>query len=274
MTDAEALARIATIERHLGGRIGVAIRDTGSGRHFSHRGSEAFAFCSTFKVLAAAAILARVESGHERLDRRIAYGEGDLDNYAPVTGAALRASGPEAGYLSLEALCAAAIIWSDNAAANLMLRAIGGPAALTAYLRGIGDGTSRLDRMEPDLNTAIPGDPRDTTTPTAMVADLDRLLLGDALAPASRTRLEGWMRASTTGTRRLRAGLPADWAVGDKTGTGLNATANVVAILRPPNRAPILAAVYMTGSSRDAEARDTAHAEIGRIVAGLWERGD
>jgi beta-lactamase class A len=172
--------------------------------------------------------------------------------------------------MSVEALCAAAMVWSDNTAANLLLGALGGPAALTAWCRSLGDPVTRLDRTEPDLNSAVPGDPRDTTRPAAMAATVGKILLGPSLTEAGRARLEGWMTASRTGTKRLRAGLPAAWGVGDKTGSGANGTANVVALLRPPARAPLAAAVYLTGSDAASEARDAAHAAIGRVIAAAY----
>ena len=167
--------------------------------------------------------------------------------------------------------CAAALVWSDNTATNLVLRALGGPEALTAWLRQIGDAKTRLDRWEPELNTAIPGDPRDTTTPAAMLATLELVLLGPVLTPESRARLAGWMMESRTGLKRLRAGIPATWTVGDKTGSGANGTANVVAIVRPPGRAPLLAAVYITQTDAPEAVRDSIHAEVGRLVAALAE---
>ncbi|GJD77571.1 class A beta-lactamase [Methylobacterium gregans] len=258
--------RLAALAAQVGGRVGVALRDTGTGETLlSLRAQERFPLCSTFKVLAAAAILARVERGAERLERALPLGADDLQSYAPVARAKVEAAGGRT-LMSLEEACAAALVWSDNTAANLLLDALGGPDALTAFLREQGDATTRLDRREPDLNTAIPGDPRDTTTPAAMAATLDRLLLRDGLAPASRARLEGWMRDCRTGLKRLRAGLPADWTVGDRTGSGDNGTANTVALLRPPGRAPLVATVYITGAAGPVEARDAAHAEIGRIV--------
>lgn len=262
---AAARARITAVETRLGGRIGVAFRDE-TGVFLGHRADERFPMCSTFKALAAAAILARAEAGTESLDRRIGYGSADLESYAPVARKALENAGGARTELSLDALCAAAVIWSDNTAANLMLAALGGPAALTAWLRGLGDPVTRLDRTEPELNTAIPDDPRDTTTPAAITATLRSCLLGDALPMTGRQKLEGWMVAAETGRAKLRAGLPPDWPVGDKTGSGDNATSNVVAILRPPGRAPILAGVFMTGSAASAGARDAGHAEIGRIL--------
>ncbi|MCJ2006517.1 class A beta-lactamase [Methylobacterium sp. J-092] len=261
-----AARRIGALEARLGGRVGVAFRDA-TGVFLGHRADEAFALCSTFKVLAAAAILARVAAGRETLDRRIAYGADDLQSYAPVTRSALDAAGGGRAEMSVDGLCAAAIVRSDNTAANLLLDALGGPAALTAWLRGQGDAVTRLDRTEPTLNTALPGDPRDTTSPAAITRTLDRCLLGDALAPPHRARLEAWMVACETGGAKLRAGLPPAWPVGDKTGSGDNATSNVVAILHPPGRAPIFAGVFLTGSEAPPAARDAAHAEIGRILA-------
>ncbi len=263
---ADLQARLDAVAKGLDGRLGVALRDTGDGRGLAHAAEERFPLCSTFKVPLAAAILARCGGGTERLDRALPYTAADLDSYAPVARQRLAEGGAS---LTVEEACAAAIVWSDNTAANLLLRALGGPEELTAWLRGIGDATTRLDRWEPDLNTAIPGDARDTTTPAAMLASLERILLGSALSPENRARTEGWMREARTGLRRLRAGLPADWVVGDKTGSGANGTANVVAIVRPPGRAPLLAAVYITRSSAAPEARDAAHAEIGRIAAAL-----
>ncbi|KQQ48078.1 hypothetical protein ASF58_01655 [Methylobacterium sp. Leaf125] len=264
---ADAGAALARIAGDLGGRAGIAVLDTGGGPALLHDAEGTFPLCSTFKLPLAAAILARVEAGRERLDRRLAYGEADLDTYAPVTTRALRAGGPEAGTMSVEALCAAALVWSDNTAANLLLGALGGPAALTGFCRDLGDPVTRLDRTEPDLNSAVPGDPRDTTRPAAMAATVGKILLGPSLSEAGRARLKGWMTASRTGTKRLRAGLPADWGIGDKTGSGAYGTANVVALLRPPARAPLVAAVYITGSDATSEARDAAHAAIGRVIA-------
>lgn len=261
---AQALAqsRLAALEARAGGRLGVAALDTGTGRRISHRGEERFPLCSTFKVLLAGAVLARVERGQEHLNRPIAYTSADLLDYAPVTAARLAE-----GHMTVEALCAAAVESSDNTAANLLLQALGGPAEVTAFARSLGDAVTRLDRTEPTLNTAIPGDPRDTTSPTAMVDSLKAMLLGGALEPASCQRLEGWMRGCHTGGDRLRAGLPVTWAVGDKTGSGERGTVNDVAVLRPPGRAPIMVAAYYTGSRAPMKDRNAVLAEVGRIVA-------
>jgi len=239
----------------------VAVLDTGTGHLSAYRGDERFPLCSTFKVLLVGAVLSRVDQGQERLDRALTFGPADLLEHAPVT----RAHVAE-GRLSVEALCAATMVVSDNTAANLLLRTLGGPGGITAFARTLGDGATRLDRMEPDLNEARPGDPRDTTTPTAMVGALRTLLLGSALKPASRQRLEQWMVAATTGRNKLRAGLPADWIAGDRTGAGGRGTMNDVALIRPPGRAPILVAAYATGSSASWEDREAMLAEVGRIV--------
>jgi beta-lactamase class A len=257
-----AAARLAALETRTGGRLGVAVLDTGSGRRLDHRGRERFPLCSTFKVLLAGAVLARVDAGRESLDRRLSYGQADLLEYAPVTTAHVGQ-----GNLAIADLCAAAVEVSDNTAANLLLQTLGGPGAITIFARALGDPVTRLDRTEPTLNTALPNDPRDTTTPTAMVNTLRALLLGPVLTPASRQRLEGWMAACTTGQNRIRAGLPTDWVIGDKTGSGELGTVNDVAILRPPHRAPIFVAVYYTGSTAPMEARNAVLAEVGRIVA-------
>lgn len=253
---------IVAIERRAGGRLGVLILDTDNGVHIGNRENERFALCSTFKWVAAAAVLARVDAGTARLDQRVRYGHSDLLDYSPVTSANVAQ-----GFMTLGALCSAAVRVSDNTAANLMLEMIGGPAALTRYIRSLGDPVTRLDRTEPDLNEANPGDVRDTTSPAAMVALMRRVFLGTALSSASRMQLEAWMRTATTGESRLRTGLPTGWIAGDKTGScGHNAT-NDVAIVRPPRRGPLLIAVYFTESPLDADSRDAVLAQIGALAA-------
>jgi len=261
----DAGSALADLERRSGGRLGVAALDTASERQAGHRSDERFPICSTFKFLAAALVLARVDRGQERLDRRIIYADKDLVTYSPVTKAHV---GPAC--LAVAEICEAAVTLSDNTAGNLMLASFGGPAALTDYARSLGDGLTRLDRVETQLNEAAPGDPRDTTTPNAMLGDMQRLLVGDALSVDSRQHLAGWLLASKTGAKRVRAGLPSDWRVGDKTASGNNGTANDIAIAWPPGRAPILVAVYFTGSTIADDARSAVIADAGRIaVAGL-----
>lgn len=262
---ADGLAeRLSALEGRTGGRLGVAMLDTGSGRLQGWRLDERFPMCSTFKFLLAAAVLKAVDQGKERLDRRIPVTAADLVPYAPFAEKRLNGTPP-----TVAELCEATMTLSDNVAANLLLPGVGNPAGLTAFLRGIGDKTTRLDRNEPSLNTAIPGDPRDTTTPAAMVRSMERLLVGDALRPDSRRQLADWMIANKTGDKRLRAGLPAGWRVGDKTGTGTNGTANDIAILWPENRPPLLVACYLTQTAKDFKQHDSIHAEVARAVAGV-----
>jgi beta-lactamase class A len=254
-------ARLAALEAQAGGRLGVAMLDTGSGRRFAYRGDERFPMCSTFKVLVAAAILARVDAGAERLDRRLSYGKSDLLEYAPVTREHLVEGG-----MTIEALCAAAIEMSDNTAANLLLPAIGGPPGLTVFLRSQGDERTRLDRNEPELNEAAPGDERDTTTPAAMLASMDRLVLGDALTPSSRALLQGWMINCKTGAQRLPASVPDGARIGHKTGSGERGTSNDIAVVWPAGRKPVLITAFLTGSPAKPDERDAVIAECGRTA--------
>jgi beta-lactamase class A len=255
---------LAAIEQRLGGHLGVAALDVHSGKRVSYRDADRFPMCSTFKFLAAASVLHRVDQGEEHLDRRISFGAGDLLEHAPVTRAHV-----QAGSMTLGDLCAAAVEESDNTAANLILGTFGGPPALTGYARALGDPVTRLDRTEPALNEAVAGDERDTTTPAAMLGDMRAILTGNALSPASRDRLTGWLVASTTGAARLRAGLPPGWQAGDKTGTGRNGASGDLAIVWPPNRQPLLIAAYaLTPGAADA-ARDAAYADVARLVSAL-----
>ena len=241
--------------------MGVAVLDTATGAPVSYKGDERFPMCSTFKLLAAAAVLARVDQGLEQLDRRIAFGPSDLLEYAPVTRARIAE-----GSMSLVDLCHAAITVSDNTAANLILGTFGGPPGLTAYIRSLGDSTTRLDRNEPALNEALPADVRDTTTPLALLGDMHQLLVGNALSTISRETLTAWLVANTTGSSRLRAGLPAAWRIGDKTGSGGHGTQNDVAIIWPSGGHPILVAAYLTESTAGPSARDAILADVARIA--------
>lgn len=252
------------LEAQHGGRLGVAALHTGSRRRLAHRSSERFPMCSTHKFQTVAAILAQIDQGKLSLDRKVAYGADDLLAYAPVTKAHVAD-----GSMTVEALCAATIQWSDNTADNLLLRLIGGPAGWTRYVRWLGDQVSRLDRLEPALNSAIPDDPRDTSTPAAMVGALDTVLLGKVLSEASRSRLEAWMLDGKVSSNLLRAAVPEGWRVGDKSGSGELGTRNDIGILLPPatiGHAPILAAVYYTGSTAPLALRESVVAEAGRLV--------
>ena len=217
--------RLRCIETDAAGRLGVAVLDTRDGTMRGWRMHERFPMCSTFKVLAAGLVLHRVGAGLERLDRRVAFDRDDLVPVSPVTSQHANGDG-----MLMGELCEAAITANDNTAGNLLLASFGGPGAVTRFARSIGDHVSHLGRDEPSLNEARAGDPRDTTAPTSMALNFRALLLGPALDAAGRSQLQAWLLANTTGDHRLRAGLPSDWIVGDKTGTGENGTANDVAI--------------------------------------------
>jgi beta-lactamase class A len=250
------------LERRHGGYLGVAILDTANNNPISHRGDERFPLCSTFKFLAAAFVLARVDRKEERLERRIVYSRNDLVTYSPLTGKHVDGNG-----LTVGEICEAAVTLSDNTAGNLLLDSFGGPAGLTTYLRSLGDNVTRLDRRETQLNEATPGDPRDTTTPLAMMKALRKTVLGNALSTASRAQLTAWLVANKTGDKRLRAGLPRGWKIGDKTGGGGHNSANDVAVCWPPKRAPLVVAAYYTGSRASPDQRDAVLAEVGKLAA-------
>ncbi|WP_435575388.1 class A beta-lactamase [Burkholderia cenocepacia] len=232
-----------------------------SGRVIEHRAGERFPFCSTFKAMLSAAVLAQSVERPGLLQQRVTYTKADLVNYSPVSEKHVGAG------MTVAALCEATIQYSDNSAANLLMKLIGGPSAVTAYARSIGDDAFRLDRWETELNTALPGDPRDTTTPAAMAASIRVLTLGDALPAAQRAQLVAWLRGNKVGDKRIRAGVPAGWAVGDKTGTGDYGTTNDAGVIWPTSRAPIVLAVYYTQTRADARAKDDVIASVARIVA-------
>ena len=258
----DAANQIAAIEARLGGRMGVAALDTGNGKRLDYRAEERFPMCSTFKFLAVATVLKRMDEKQDQLDRFVSYDAKDILEYAPVTKAHLKEGG-----MTLGALCEAAIEQSDNTAGNLLLDAVGGPPGVTNFARSLGDQITRLDRKEPELNSAIPGDERDTTTPGSMLADMTRILTADVLSRSSRRQLEDWLQGNKTGETMIRAGVPRNWIIGDKTGRGANGATNDIAILRPPDRAPVLLAIYSVGSTATANDRAAAIAEVARIVA-------
>ena len=229
---------LADLEKQSGARIGVAAMDTGTGRMLAWRETERFVMCSSFKLSLAAATLARADKGAEKLDRLVRYDKSVPFGVSPAT-----ARNVDRGMI-ISDLCEAAVIYSDNGAANLLLAAMGGPAGLTQFWRSIGDETTRLDDNEPNLN--VPNGDHNTTSPLAMMANMKSYLFGDVLSAKSKALLLGWMHANTTGAARLRAGVPAAWKVGDKTGTSAAqyALASDIGILTPPGRKPILAAVY------------------------------
>ncbi|WP_175654406.1 PEN family class A beta-lactamase, Bcc-type [Burkholderia ambifaria] len=258
--DVSSATSFAALEHAAGGRLGVCAIDSASGRRAQHRADERFPFCSTFKAMLGAAVLARSVDRPGLLQQRVTYGPSDLVNYSPVSGKHVGTG------MTVAELCEAAIQYSDNSAANLAMKLIGGPSAVTAYARSIGDDAFRLDRWETELNTALPGDPRDTTTPAAMAASMRVLTLGDALPPAQRAQFVAWLRGNKVGDKRIRAGVPAGSQVGDKTGTGDYGTTNDAGVIWLPSRAPIVLAVYYTQARADAKPKDDVIAAAARIA--------
>ncbi|MCP3474275.1 class A beta-lactamase [Bradyrhizobium sp. CCGUVB1N3] len=252
---------LETYERESGGRVGFHAENLSSGKKLGWRADERFVMCSTFKASLAACVLARVDRGEDQLAATIRYGEADLLDYAPVAKENL-----SKGAMSVADMCKASVELSDNTCANLLLARIGGPAALTAFWRSLGDTTSRLDHNEPELNRSRPGDPHDTTTPAAMAGNFRRLVLGEALSAASRAELTDWMVNCKTGAKRLRAGLPATWRIGDKTGNnGKDASGDIVVAWPKPDM-PILITAYTQGGTPSAAQIDAVFAAIGRMV--------
>jgi beta-lactamase class A len=251
----------ARLEKDSNGRLGVAVLDTGSLESIGYRKDERFAMCSTFKMLLAAAVLNRVDAGKERLDRIIAIG---ATAFLPNSPDSQEHAGRT---MTIGELSAAIVTRSDNTAANLLLASIGGPAGITRFARSLGDAMTRLDRVETALNEALPGDPRDTTSPAAMAGNMRVLLVGDRLSPASREQLVEWLRGNKTGDERIRAGLRSDWQVGDKTGSNGDNTTNDVAIIWAAKQAPVLVAAYLTMCAGPEAKRNAVLAQVGREVA-------
>jgi beta-lactamase class A len=254
--------QIRALEHKNGGRIGIAALDTETNSYLQYRGDERFALCSTFKLLLAAAVLSNVDSGKESLQREISYSTEDIQKYAPITKKYLAA-----GKMTINDLSAAIIQYSDNTAANLLFRIIGGPEGLTNYIRSLGDKTTRIDRIEPYLNSNIALDERDTTTPYAILLTMQELLIKDALSLSSKEKLLDWLIGNTTGNTKIRAGINPNWTVGDKTGAGANGASNDIAIIWPINRKPLLLAIYYTDSSLPNEDKDAVIAEVSRIIS-------
>jgi beta-lactamase class A len=255
-----AQAQLTKLEQALAGRLGVFALNTANGKQLSYRADEYFPMCSTFKVILASAILKRSTQIDGLMYQRIKYQQSDLVTYSPITERYVKDG------MTVDALCAAAIQYSDNTASNLLMQILGGPGAVTTFARSIGDRQFRLDRWETALNSSIPGDRRDTSTPNAMATSLQRLAFGDALEPRLQLQLRVWLQGNTTGAARIRAGVPAEWQVGDKTGTGDYGTANDIGLLWPSRRAPVVVAIYTTQAAKDAKARNDVIASAARIV--------
>lgn len=258
--DASPQAGLMKLERMSGGRLGVYAVNTDNGTQIGHRENERFPVCSTFKVFLVAAVLARSAQDDGLMQRRIQYEQDDLVAYSPVSEKHVGEG------MAVFELCAAAIQYSDNTSANLLMKVIGGPTAVTAYARSIGNYEFRLDRWETELNTCIPGDPRDNATPAGMAISLRSLALGDALPPAQTNQLNEWLRGNTTGAKRIRAAIPAGWQIGDKTGSGAYGTTNDIAVISPPEREPIVLAVYYTREEQNAKGREDVVAAAAQIV--------
>ena len=255
------IAALADYERDSGGHIGVYAKNLKTGALLSWRAHERFLMCSSFKAFLAASVLGRVDRGQARMDELIAYGPADLMEWAPVAKQNL-----EKGAMSVADMCAAAVELSDNTCANALLARFGGPPALTAFWRSIGDTVSRLDHNEPELNRTPPGDPRDTTTPAATAGNLHKLILGTALSPASREHLTNWMLGCKTGDKRLRAGLPKDWRIGDKTGNNGKDAFGDIAVTWPTRNETVLICAYTQGGAPTTPQIEAVFAGIGSFV--------
>jgi beta-lactamase class A len=259
--DAESAA-ISEYERSSGGHIGLYAENIRTGQRLAWRADERFVMCSTFKASLAACVLSRVDRAQDDLNGLIHYGAADMqDWHAPVAQANLAR-----GFLSTREMCKAAVEQSDNTCANLLLTRIGGPAALTAFWRNLGDRVTRLEDSEPLLNRTPPGGVRDTTTPAAMATTLRRLVLGRILSQASRNLLTEWLVGCQTGANRLRAGLPGSWVIGDKTGNNGKDAAGDIAVGWPRADVPIIMCVYTRGGSPSSAQLDSAFAGIGRFI--------
>lgn len=261
-TELDLNTPLSALQARTGGKLGVFVQDIGTGDFISFNAEGRFAMASTFKAVLAAAVLQRVDTGTVTLDQTVAFGRRDLLAYAPVTSRRVAD-----GRMSVRDLLAASVELSDNTAANLLLGLIGGPSSVTDFARSLGDHTTRLDRLEPELNTNLPGDLRDTTTPLAMGRTLREVLFGETLSVASRAHLTAWMVASPTGKRRIRAGLPDTWRVGDKTGSAANGALNDVAVAWPTVGAPLVFAIYISGATAPADLLEAVHATVARLAA-------
>jgi beta-lactamase class A len=260
---ARGASTLKAIHKRTGGRLGVHILDSQSGKRLTLDDDSRYAMASTFKVPLVASLLWQVDHGAFPLTQILPFDKSDLVANSPIIQKAVEQGGSE---LTVRDLCGAAVAFSDNAAANILLKAMGGPEALTQFMRSIGDETTRLDRNEPDLNSNLRGDERDTTTPHAMVESLLKIFTQSVLSLASRALLIDWMITSRNGLDRVRKGLPKSWQTGNKTGTGQYGAVNDLVVTWPPERRPILIAVYMSESKLDTAQLAAAHAEIGQIV--------
>ncbi|MDQ2065097.1 class A beta-lactamase [Xinfangfangia sp. CPCC 101601] len=256
-------ARLLRLEAELDARIGVQILDTGSGWRWGHRQDERFLMASTFKALLCGAVLQAVDRDKVSLNEKLPIGAEDIASHAPVTERYI------GGQLSIAQLCHATLDQSDNTAANLLIDRLGGPQAVTQFLRSIGDEVTRLDRKEPELNQFVPGDPRDTTSPAAVVGSWQAMLLGDALSEIGKAQLRDWLSTGGVTGKLLRPSVPSGWQVADRSGGGRTHTRNIVAMLTPPERAPIFVAIFVSDTPANWSRRNAAVVEIGAAVMAL-----
>ncbi len=255
-------AAVQDVATRLSARVGVAVIDTQTGESWSWKGDERFPLNSTFKSFLCAALLDASDKGLADMNKAVAISQEDLVSYSPVMEKHVGGR-----RFTLRELCEITVTISDNAAANLILAEIGGPEGMTAFMRGIGDMKTRTDRWEPESNSGIPGDDRDTTTPDAAAASLQKLVLGNALAPRSREQLKAWLEGNKVGDATLRAGIPGAWRIADKTGAGANGSRGNIAVIWPGNRKPVVIAVYITQTTAALKSRNSAIADIGRALA-------
>ncbi|MEO8401356.1 MAG: class A beta-lactamase [Gammaproteobacteria bacterium] len=254
--------KLAKLEASSGGRLGVYAINTANNVRVQYRAEELFPFCSTSKIIVVSAILKKSETNPALLQKKITYDKKDIDKseYAPITQQHIDSG------MRIAELCKAAIEYSDNTAMNLLLKILGGPGAVTSYARSIHDNKFRMNRWEPELNSAIPGDTRDTTTPKAMTHSLQQVVLGDGLALSQQKQLQTWLKNNTTGAAKIRAGVPKNWIVGDKTGSGQYGTTNDIGIIWPPGCSPIVIAIYLTQNTKDAVNREDILASATHLV--------
>ncbi|MBD2812432.1 class A beta-lactamase [Xenorhabdus sp. Vera] len=258
----QIINQLSILEKNASGRLGVVLIDTADHSTITYRAEERFPLCSTSKVMAAAAILKESETDSRLLNQRIHYQQSDLVEYSPITEKHLKKG------MTLGELSAATLQYSDNAAMNLLLKQLGGPDEVTKFARVIGDKYFRLDRKEPELNAVVPDDERDTSTPQAMADSLYHLALGNTLATTQREQLVEWLKGNTTGNTSIRAGLPENWIVGDKTGRCNYGSTNDIAVIWPDTkRAPLVLVTYFTQPDNEiARARPDVLAAAARIV--------
>jgi len=256
--------KIVEIEENLNGRVGVSIYDSAEKTQWHYNGNSRFPLMSTFKVLACAKLLADVEKGVQSLDSSTIITKGSLIVWSPITQKLIGKQ------ITLKQGCSATMITSDNTAANIVLSGIEGPKGLTKFMRSIGDDVTRLDRIEPELNEAIAGDKRDTSTPNAMVNSLNTLLFGDVLSQRSKNQLMQWMIDNEITGSLFRSVLPVTWSIADRSGAGGNGSRGIVAVVWSKNISPIIISVYLTQTDAPFAIRNKAIASIGEEIFKIY----